>query len=855
MILRKLEVYGFKSFADRQVFSFAPGITAVIGPNGCGKSNVVDAFKWVLGEQAPSSIRSKGMSDVLYLDREGKEAVSYAEGSITFDNTAGTLNIDAPEVVVTRRIHNDGRSDYLINNTGVRLRTLRDLFMGTGIGTRSYFVLEQGRITDIIKRSPIERRVIFEEAAGIGRYNQRRREAERKLASVEDSLNRVRDVVTEITRQIRSLRIQAGRARSYNEGSARLREIRILAGTIRYHEIHEELGGLAGRLRTMESEEIQARGAEEKAARLRESNQTLKQQAVEAVHRYRSVLQENEARVSGWRERIQDEKSRAVQSRREAEEKTGEAGRFESGLEDRRAEMDALNSHLEEAATARKVFASLRTNKAEELEDAATAVLDQDHDLEALRREALEKDRDRARLSNRLGSVRVRRGNLEGSLDRLSRRSLDLKGQLARISVDRQSAEVRSENVTSSLAEAREALHLARADLKSAREHQEHLDGRIAEGRIELRERQGRLEILKDLEASREGMGEGARYLLDEAQAQASESEARTVLGLLGDHLDVAPAHARAVERALGKDVEALLTRSIDGALEAADTLEHRGKGGAAFWPVDREVQDLDRPEDRVPDLPGVVGWAPDLVRERGRSSGGIRALLRDVILVEDRDAALRLLAGGWTDTFRLVTLAGEIFGPLSRIVAGESIQGGGLISRRIEVQRVEKEIETLESAGVGLEEERQGALKILAERVEVEALAQERLQHQDLWRRAALGAAGVLHGQGGGESGDTAADHGDYLAFRVWHASSVSSLRAAMKPGLGPRTGARKKASAPWSRQRRRSWMSSSCRVSMWSETKLTGTSNSRRCPSVMSASHSSTVLGSSHSTGPERL
>ncbi len=743
MILRKLEVYGFKSFADRQVFSFAPGITAVIGPNGCGKSNVVDAFKWVLGEQAPSSIRSKGMSDVLYLDREGKEAVSYAEGSITFDNTAGALNFDAPEVVVTRRIHNDGRSDYLINNTGVRLRTLRDLFMGTGIGTRSYFVLEQGRITDIIKRSPIERRVIFEEAAGIGRYNQRRREAERKLASVEDSLNRVRDVVTEITRQIRSLRIQAGRARSYNEGSARLREIRILAGTIRYHDIHEELGVLAGRLSHMENEEVQALTAEEKAARLRKSSQNLRQRALEAVHRYRSVLQENEARVSGWRERIQDEKTRAVESRREAEEKTVEAGRFESGLEERRAEMDALNRRLEEAATARKVFASLRTSKTEELEDATTAVLDLDRSLEALRRESLEKDRDRARLSNRLGTVRVRRGNLEGSLDRLSRRSQDLKAQLARISTDRQSAEVRSENVTSTLAEARETLLGARSDLKAAREHLEHLDGGIAEARIELRERQGRLEILKTLEASREGMGEGARFLLEEAQPQGPESEVSAVLGLLGDHLDVAPAHARAVERALGKDVEALLTRNLDGALEAAETLEQRGKGGATFWPVDREVQDLAGAEDpgidpgidTVLDLPGVVGWAPDLVRERGQSTGGIRALLRDVILVQDRDAALRLLAEGWTDTFRLVTLAGEIFGPLNRVVAGESVQGGGLISRRVEVQRVEKEIETLEVTVVELEEERQLASKTLAERVEAEALAQEQLQQQDLER------------------------------------------------------------------------------------------------------------------------
>ncbi|MBN2492826.1 MAG: chromosome segregation protein SMC [Planctomycetes bacterium] len=737
MILRKLEVYGFKSFADRQTFHFAPGITAIIGPNGCGKSNIVDAFKWVLGEQAPSSLRSKGMTDVLHLDREGKEAVAYAEGSITFDNTSGLLHYDAPEVVVTRRIHRDGHGEYLINNRPVRLRTLRDLFLGTGIGTRSYFVLEQGRITDIIKRSPVERRVIFEEAAGIGRYNQRRREAERKLQAVDDSLRRAHDVIGEISRQIRSLRIQAGRARSYNETAARLGEVRIQAGALRYLELVADVNAVARRLEAEADEEEQARVAERTAAARREAGDRLRQSAAEAVHRYRAAVHDNEARIQAAREAIAGETDRAAQARAEAADRRAEAERIEAALEAFRRELAELDQGHREAVRARRVFGTLRYRKAAELEDAAEAYRAVVEELDELRREGYERDRRRAELTNQSSALRVRAGSLEGGLERLRRRRHELDAQRARLAAERTSAEGRSASLGSTLAEARQALHEAERAQREARRELADLERQLAEERVNLRERHGRLAVLKDLEAAREGMGAGARYLLGRAAPQGSGSPAPDgVLGCLADALEVDPAYARAVEKALGDDAEALLTVDAGGALAAADTLKQQRKGGAVFWPVEAPVgAPPARAEGFGRGHTGFVGWAPELVQVRDPRFRGALELLADVVVVDSRAAALALRPEAIARGVRLVTLEGEIFGPLARIAAGESVRAAGLISRRAEVQRLEREIADSGRRVAALEAQRAGLQGRSDESERALAQAHEQLRDRDLDR------------------------------------------------------------------------------------------------------------------------
>src|SRR5438876_2889365 len=249
MRLKKLILQGFKSFADRTEFSFDCPITGIVGPNGCGKSNVVDGFKWVLGEQSAKSLRGDAMLDVIFNGAAGRKPAGMAEVTLVFENPKredGTrmLNLDVEEVAVGRRLFRDGTSEYVVNNQPSRLRDIRELFLDTGVGVDAYSVIEQGRVAALLEANPDERRLIFEEAAGISKFKQRKKEAQRKLEKVDQNLLRVNDIVEEVEKRLRSVKVQAGRARTYQDHSQRLSELRLTYALHDYHTQHTKLAEL-----------------------------------------------------------------------------------------------------------------------------------------------------------------------------------------------------------------------------------------------------------------------------------------------------------------------------------------------------------------------------------------------------------------------------------------------------------------------------------------------------------------------------------------------------------------------------------------------------------------------------------
>src|SRR2546423_11145516 len=249
MRLKKLILHGFKSFADRTEFAFASPIVGIVGPNGCGKSNVVDAFKWVLGEQSAKSLRGEAMLDVIFTGWGGRKPSGMAEVVLVFetpkrDDGTRMLNVDVDEVAVGRRLYRDGSSEYQLNNQSSRLKDVRELFLDTGVGVDAYSVIEQGRVAALLEANPEERRLIFEEAAGISKFKQRKKEAQRKLEKVDQNLLRVNDIVEEVEKRLRSVKVQAGRARTYQEYSQRLAELRLTYALHDYHSQHTKLAEL-----------------------------------------------------------------------------------------------------------------------------------------------------------------------------------------------------------------------------------------------------------------------------------------------------------------------------------------------------------------------------------------------------------------------------------------------------------------------------------------------------------------------------------------------------------------------------------------------------------------------------------
>src|SRR5438874_8024036 len=248
-MLKRLELVGFKSFADKMQFDFTAGITGIVGPNGSGKSNIVDAVRWILGEQSAKSLRGGEMADVIFNGSTSRRSLGLAEVTMTFDNGNGHLTTEASEVQITRRVYRSGEGEYLINQQPSRLRDIKDLFLGTGAGSDAYCIIEQGRVDVLLQASTKERRTIFEEAAGISRFKAKKIETLRKLERVDLNLQRLRDIIDEVEKQLRSVKLQAAKAQRYQEYSNRLKELRIALGLEEYRQM---TGRLEEELRVLE---------------------------------------------------------------------------------------------------------------------------------------------------------------------------------------------------------------------------------------------------------------------------------------------------------------------------------------------------------------------------------------------------------------------------------------------------------------------------------------------------------------------------------------------------------------------------------------------------------------------------
>jgi chromosome segregation protein len=727
MQLKKLEMCGFKSFANRTEIAFNKGVTGVVGPNGCGKSNVVDAIKWVLGTLSYKSVRGEEMLDVIFKGAQGVAAMGFAEVSLTLDNADHTLPIEFEEVSVTRRLFSTGEGEYYINKAPCRLKDIRELLYGTGIGTDNYSVIEQGKIDKLVLSNPHERRLVFDEAAGISKYRARKRETEHRLEKVNADLLRIQDVAAEVQKQLRSVRAQAGRAARYRELTEDLKSKKLRLTIHEHRAMGAKTADLAERLRAAQESrerlraaaEEKGRGleaaqkrAEEATARHAELSSTLAQVESQATYLDKSIAS-MEARCA----ELAAERSRLADERAQAEARAAEVEALLAAEERERVEVDALaGAHRAQEEEFRR-----------HLDDATRECARSADELERRKAEAVELAHKEAQTRNEQARLKSERAELAAKAVALEAELVRLEGERARLQ-----EEARAARAARAAVEEEIAVLLARkrsedAEQAKLREERAILEKELGQLREGREHRVARRETLRDLEAHLEGLEAGARALLRE--------KPEGVIGTVADVLEVAPEHVAAVEGALGERAGTVVCADGAAAERAAAWLRERGLGRTLLAALDEcrngyftEVELL---------APGAIGRLSGLVKAEEPHRGLVDALLGHVLLVRDRDAAREIRREGLTE-WPLVTPEGELFDHPGLTATGGGRASQGLIARKAELRRLEEEIEVW-MARLSAREARfaevEGLLTASDERI-------ERLRQEVYERNVALGEA-----------------------------------------------------------------------------------------------------------------
>ncbi len=694
MRFEKLEIRGFKSFADKTEFHFQPGMTVFVGPNGCGKSNVVDAVKWVLGEQRVKSLRGNEMQDVLFNGARTRRSTGMAEVTLTLADTKGALPTEYDSVSVTRRLYRSGESEYLLNKQRCRLRDIRELFMDTGIGMDAYSIIEQGKVEALVTANSQDRRAIFEEAAGISKYKTQKQTCLRKLDRVDSNLQRLNDIIDEVERRMRSVKYQAAKARRWKRLDDRRRELAIALALHQYKNLTTERSRLK-----QELDEIKATSGNLHAASDRlDAELTEMETAVIEAEQTISQLQSEDVRISSRLEAAEDairmNEERIVELDKLEESTKEEIATAEAALEMMRDELDRdteRRTELEQAIERGTEAVAERRKAVEEMERRLAAIRTE---MEDQRAQAVDLANERANCKNELISITTQRRSLLRADERLAERLAEHREQLAQSSRRKKELDDTLGRIEGELGELGEAHAAASNERQRLARALDELGETINKYRSDIAGTDSRLEVLNDLEEKQEGLGGGVRRLME--GREHGEEPLAGILGVLADVIEVDVEHAPAIEAALGTNDQLVVTEDFATMARALRFLACSEAGTAAFLPLDA-VGDAQPIEPHASHRPGVVGRCIDCVRCPPEFRPALHFLLGDILIVRDLDTAAELAATDQSPA-RYATLDGHLINPYGVSRGGTDRAGSGVISRRSELRALEDRRTELEA-------------------------------------------------------------------------------------------------------------------------------------------------------------
>lgn len=702
MRIKKLELVGFKSFKDRTVIQFDEGITGVVGPNGCGKSNIVDALVWVMGEMSAKHLRGSSMSDVIFAGADGYAPMGVAEVSLTLENDGGPFPakyLKHSEVMVTRRLHRDGESEYLINKEVARLRDIQEIFMDTGAGSKGFSIIEQGQIGKIITAKPEDRRTLIEEAAGITKFKVRKRESQRKLISTEQNLVRLQDILGEQKRQIDSLERQAQRAERYRGLKRELQEKEVLASSKSYLKLREEARELERALEILRQSET---GSGVETAQLESTIATLRLTLVEHEKRVETLYASSsqaQTDVNRLEMEIRELGFEIEQARRN-KEMTGNLlvqGRVrKETLEKEQAE---VLGKLEAASARAERVGTEYQEKAAELSRIQARINEIDLQLTEQRREMLTVSQSETHLDVRLQTVQDRFNEANERLNNARQVVADLIEQFERFEKSRNQIFSRLEGERQMQLDIMRDVENFQQNFEILKEQVDTKRGEVATFKDKLNEVASRLYGLENLQANFEGFEEGVKQVMMwqrskvEIHADGSVSETPAGLRPMAEVVEVPEQFELAMESALGQRLQLLVSKDSHEALNAIDYLKTSGKGRSSFVAKDWVSGELSSRVEEIRQASGVQGLLVDYAKVPDEVRGTVSGFFERVAIVDSLTSALNLHSS--FPEFTFVTADGDCLSPDGVLTGGSrEAADSGLLKRRREIKVLSQERE-----------------------------------------------------------------------------------------------------------------------------------------------------------------
>ncbi len=682
MKLEHIVLNGFKSFADKTQINFDSSITAIVGPNGCGKSNIVDAVKWVLGEQSVKSLRSGQMADVIFSGSSSRKSSGTAEVVLFISNTSGKLPIEADEVQISRRIYKSGESEYRINSKICRLKDIRELFMDTGVGARAYSIIEQGQVEQMLTSSKTERRAIFEEAAGISKYKAHKKEAIRKLERTDQNLLRLADILAEVQKQLRSVKLQAGKARNYLQYSSRLKELQVNYSLVEYHKLNKEGEKKQATLKQLEDKfaESVAKIAKNETLISNLGSQIIEtenevNQTDNSLVSLKSKIEQQFQQIEFCKTRIAELQERKETAGQRTEKIYEQKKLYESDLQSYIAEHEECEKTLEEKKhICEQIELKLAQVNSEcnrfaaELDDEKSGIIDM--------------VRRTAQLHNEAQSISVHRTNLSNQKERLSGRAETARTELEKILTEKAQLKARAEDIAKIL----EQLH---HDLNEKREQAEQVETQTTQANEQLlqcREKKtaivSELTILKDLEEKREGLNDAVKTIL---QASTHNGEFDYVEGILADAVVPKAEFTAAVEAALQGKADALIVNNTTQLLAHKEQIQKLG--GRVNFLCNDKIEPFKDDTD-LSKYPFVKGRLVEFVEYKNKYACLVWKLLGKTIVVNSMEKAFELSELLPRD-YSFVTPQGHYLNSSGMIELGTLTKTTGLISRKSRVRQL----------------------------------------------------------------------------------------------------------------------------------------------------------------------